>query len=139
MKLRLAYMFVVTIIAIVFLGVPAAGEDTSSKPAFVDLDGDGFNDQAPDLNNDGIPDQIVSKAQNETPKLSGLLGNILDEFFDGSSLLSKRERFDKLKFAARGISLHRGGFNCDEGFGPGNGIGLGAMSNSCPGGVCRPH
>ncbi len=119
-----------------------AEDNVESEEVFVDLDGDGFNDNIPDEDNNSIPDTAEDdKNLNEN---EGLLASSDSQFkpieslggFDLNSLLSNSEIFGKLEFLTRAQSCCRGGFEAGSDFGPGNGIGLGAVSG-CAGGVCH--
>ena len=120
-----------------------AGEKTGPPQdrRFVDLDGDGLNDNTPDLNHDGIPDFDIARAPE--PPMMTLRGaaNIFEQIEQTipvtSMYLSKSERFQSLRFCARSLLQCRGGFAAGEDFGPGNGIGQGALSGNCTGGICR--
>jgi len=108
---------------------------------FVDLDGDGLNDNVRDLDHDGIPD--FRKETAPEPPLITLRGatNIFKAIepsdSDVSLFLSNSERFGHLRFCTRALSQCRSGFASSEDFGPGNGIGQGALSGNCVGGICR--
>lgn len=132
------------VLFLAFIGLPLshlyADDSENSKPAFVDLDGDGFNDNAADADNNSIPDAAESDHNSNTESGSAFLafkpiesmGN-----FDLSSLLGNSEKFGKLKAAVSALSCCRGGLEPAENFGPGNGIGSGAVAGGCPGGVCH--
>ena len=112
--------------------------------AFEDLDGDGFNDRAPDRNRDGIPDASRPQDLDKASSLSEDAGVATDIFagkFDSptdlSDLLPNSERFARLKLACRALCSNRAGLDSD--FGPGEGIGVGAVfgaGGACSGGVC---
>ncbi|NIP41156.1 MAG: hypothetical protein GWN61_00280 [candidate division Zixibacteria bacterium] len=118
-----------------------AENNAESEEVFVDLDGDGFNDNIPDEDNNSIPDKAEDDKYSDQAEGSELMASA--EFkpieslgdFDPSSLLSNSELFGQLKFVTRAQSCFRGGFEAGSDFGPGNGIGLGAVSG-CAGGVC---
>ncbi|MBD3219062.1 MAG: hypothetical protein GF310_12375 [candidate division Zixibacteria bacterium] len=119
-----------------------ADDGIESKEVFVDLDGDGFNDNIPDEDNNSIPD--TAEDDKNLDENEGLLASSDSQFkpieglggFNLNSLLSNSEIFGKLKFLTRAQSCCRGGFEAGSDFGPGNGIGLGAVSG-CAGGVCH--
>jgi len=143
MRLATSKLLIVILFA-AFICLPLsllhADDAKDSKPAFVDLDGDGFNDNASDADNDRIPDQAQKGDDSGATQESGFkdfnpIQAISD--FDLSSLLANSEKFGKLKLIASAISCCRGGLEPDESFGPGNGIGSGAVSGGCPGGVCH--
>ena len=115
--------------------------DAGPLPAFVDHDGDGINDLYSDGNSNGIPDAFESDETADEPELTAALGDVFNfgEIAAGPSdeILSAYEGFCERKFRTRDLCRHRGGFNAGEEFGPGNGIGSGAMSGGCVGGVCQ--
>lgn len=144
---QLAYLSILGFISLAFILLPSsttlAEDEKTEKTVFVDLDGDGFNDNAPDENGDGIPDEMKSGKNKEKDQEAGSSGQIsaftplqdlgeytIDEYLPNS------ERFGRLEFTTRAQSSFRGGFDIDKSFGPGTGIGGGAMSG-CPGGVCH--
>jgi hypothetical protein len=144
---QLAYLSILCIISLAFILYPisiaSAEDDKTEKTVFVDLDGDGFDDNAPDENGDGIPDEMKSVKTEEAEQdiensgqlsafapLQDLGEYTIDEYLPNS------ERFGRLEFTTRAQSSFRGGFDIDENFGPGNGIGSGAISG-CAGGVCH--
>ena len=119
------------------------GEKTGppQNSRFVDLDGDGLNDNVRDLDHDGIPD--FRKETAPEPPLITLRGatNIFKAIepsdSDVSLFLSNSERFEHLKFCTRALSQCRSGFGSSEEFGPGIGIGQSTSSGGCAGGICR--
>ncbi|MFH1373713.1 MAG: hypothetical protein ABII79_07960 [bacterium] len=123
-------------------GVGAAENppDKAANAGFVDLDGDGLNDNLPDLNYDGIPD--FDKA--DQPAESFVSQSTISDFLNSMDsavprldlVLSNSDGFRGLMFQVRGLSQCRGGFGDDENFGPGYGIGQGAMKGGCVGGAC---
>jgi hypothetical protein len=132
------------ILLLVFIGLPItrlqAEDGDDSKPAFVDLDGDGFNDNASDADNNSIPDEAESNHDTEVePENAFLAFKPIESIgdFDLSSLLDNSEKFGKLKALTSAISCCRGGLEPGESFGPGNGIGSGAVAGGCPGGICH--
>lgn len=127
-----------------FIGLPLtnlyANDSENSKSAFVDLDGDGFNDNASDADNNSIPDEAESSHDLDSESGSAFLAFTPIESmgdFDLSSLLGNSEKFGKLRAAVSALSCCRGGLEPAENFGPGNGIGSGAVAGGCPGGVCH--
>jgi len=108
---------------------------------YIDLDGDGIDDNAPDSNGDGIPDfSAPSKESSRTPVKSAL-GDIFNspEMTKTDKLAELRsccERFSEVKFKVRAMALHRIGLNGTDPFGSGIGIGS-AASGACAGGVCH--
>ncbi|HWR82898.1 MAG TPA: hypothetical protein VN285_06330 [Candidatus Deferrimicrobium sp.] len=126
------------------------GEETSApqsnesqKTKFVDLDGDGFDDNLPDVNRDGIPEFMQFAPLIATAAISQ---NVIEFQAPSGHLdlgtglhLSNSQRFSQLEFCVRGITRHRGGFGTGDEFVPGSGIGQGTSTSTCAGGVCRPR
>lgn len=110
---------------------------------FVDLDGDGINDNLTDGNDDGIPDEFVGDAVKSGPELAasgGAMGGMFDavdvKTADPMANFSARERFKLRQRSVRDLCSFRGGFYAGEDFGPGNGIGAGTSGKVCVGGIC---
>ena len=116
------------------------------KPLFVDIDGDGFDDNTSDANNDGIPEfsntASLTEAREENPSTAS---KDLADFSFGSILaddgLSFSAQFKGLQFAARSLSRNRCSLDSDAGFGPGSGTRVGSTTGGmvCVGGVCQPR
>ncbi len=121
--------------------LPAEQRMSVSDTRFVDLDGDGLNDNIADQNDDGIPDfgkKVVSQRHFTVRGVTTDLFKGLETHQAPTELyLSKSDRFRSLKFCTRSLAQCRGGFTSGDEFGPGNGIGQGALSGHCAGGVCR--
>lgn len=142
---RILPIILTTIFIISLLQTAGFGaEDQKTDDSyFVDLDGDGFNDNAPDKNNDGIPDMAGpgylndGKADFEVEEEIINFGASLPVSDD---LLANSTKFNRHRFGARDLQQNRCGYDCDEGFGPGSGIGVGSLSGGggCEGGVCGP-
>lgn len=142
-------LLIIMLAALVFIlgGVAQAEQPPGEKTGppqnrrFVDLDGDGLNDNVRDLDHDGIPD--FRREMTPEPPLITLRGatNIFKEIelsdSDVSLFLSNSERFGYLRFCTRALSQCRSGFGSSEEFGPGSGIGQSTSSGGCAGGICR--
>jgi hypothetical protein len=120
-----------------------AEDQKTGNSYFVDLDGDGFNDNAPDKNNDGIPDMAGPEYLNDGRADFEAEEGIID--FGAclplsDELLANSTRFNRRRFGARDLLQNRCGYDCDEAFGSGSGIGIGSVrrSGGCEGGVCGP-
>ncbi|MBN2226214.1 MAG: hypothetical protein JW763_02500 [candidate division Zixibacteria bacterium] len=109
---------------------------------YVDLDGDGCNDNATDRNADGIPDATDRETAENSSAVSEATGFVnFDAGFSNPTVAPRNtsEKFARLSFTTRALCTNRGGFGAGDNFGPGNGIGIGALSaGGCSGGVCRP-
>jgi len=145
-NVKLLPVVLVTLVFVFFSSVPAeqapaSSVDRSENDRFVDLDGDGFNDNIGDLNNDGIPDFDRSSAFLQPaathPKVIDLSQAIPRSSSTVSLSFSNSQRFKSLKFCARALGRTRGGFSSGDEFGPGNGIGQSTSAGGCAGCVCR--
>ena len=135
-RLLIALSFLWLPAVIVFGSAPAV---FSLTPAvFVDCDGDGFDDNAPDDDLDGIPDEFECHSFISAP--AATLG--VSQMFTGGEprfTTPARSRssdgFGRRKFAARAVCENRLDF--DAGFGSSLGLGGGLGSGGgCAGGVC---
>jgi hypothetical protein len=112
---------------------------------FVDLDGDGFDDNATDSDNDGIPE--FSKQPSSGSQVSDNdsdFKSLADFSLPGLTATeetSTSAKFKGLQFSARSLMRNRCSLDSDAAFGPGNGIGMSSMSGGmvCAGGVCQPR
>jgi hypothetical protein len=123
------------------LGADKATEK-AEKPVFVDLDGDGFDDNAtPEDQNSTIDKPKFEATGNVSDTTTAMTG-----FFDfGSTMTPKSQLFlnNSSAFASakqRVVSglQHRGGFGSASDFGSGGDISSGAVIGGvCVGGVCH--
>jgi hypothetical protein len=117
--------------------VPASVCGTDLK-RFIDFDGDGFGDLAPDSDLDGIPDEFeahgfLSAATNGDLQAVKMFSVSLQA--GSSSEANKITAFGKREFATRGICITRSDF--DSGFSSGLGLGGGVGGGgACAGGIC---
>jgi hypothetical protein len=130
------------------LGAVAQSEQLPGEKAgppqnnrFVDLDGDGLNDNVRDFDHDGIPDFRKETAP-EPPLITlrsatNIFKAIEPSDSDVSLFLSNSERFEHLKFCTRALSQCRSGFGSSEEFGPGIGIDRSTSTGGCAGGICH--
>lgn len=144
LRAQTAFLLCLTGLILLF-GSPSLTAEPGKTP-FVDLDGDGFDDNVTDSNNDGIPDFKDSPspaASNPSDSYSDFKP-LADFSVPGSSAAqetSASSRFKGLQFSARSLMRNRCSLDSDAAFGPGNGIGMGSMSGGmvCVGGVCQPR
>ncbi|MDH3892259.1 MAG: hypothetical protein OEV49_14370 [candidate division Zixibacteria bacterium] len=116
-------------------GGPIWADDAAkSVEVFVDLDGDGFDDNESDVNKDGVPDQVVPVV---VPKM---LASAADVFGGQSTglpfkpvLFSKSQSFGQRKFVTRSVCISR--CSLTAGFMSNSGEDL-VGSEACPGGNC---
>jgi len=126
------------ILALGALLLPAAGHNAlaaNNIEAFVDFDGDGFDDNESDVNKDGVSDLIVPVVQ------PTILASADDLFGDGTVSASAEpakktnaQRFALRKFSTRAICVSRAGLKA--GFPDDKGTGTAAGAEACPGGNC---
>ena len=118
-----------------------AEEEIPDKIRFVDFDGDGINDNAPDEDSDGIPDNAdPDYVLDDAEEQSGLINfnAVLKPTAVDDALLTNYDKYGRREFCTRALSVNRCGFTSDEGFGGNIGIGLSAGGGGgCAGGVCR--
>jgi hypothetical protein len=135
---RCLYLLYV-ILAITAFGVSSA-TDTLPKTKYVDLDGDGFNDNIADNDENGIPDRYESESVEALAEMGSILGNVFNSEVNLDDLYTKSEKFNMRKFKTRALEQRCQGLGTKDDFGPGNGIGLGAVAGGggCAGGVCGP-
>jgi len=107
-------------------------------PGYVDLDGDGFDDNAPDTDLDGIPDEFEAHGFVST-QIDGL--QVAPMFAgqapapDASPKAKTGEIFGRRKFTTRGLAENRSDFDIGFGSSLGLGAGLGG-GGACAGGIC---
>jgi hypothetical protein len=126
------------ILIITSTGNMAMAEALPETP-YVDLDGDGFDDNIADNNENGIPDRFESKPAEALAEMSGLLGNVFNTDVNLDDLRTKSEKFKMRKFKTRALKQRCQGLGAEDDFGSGGGLNLGsAGGGGCAGGVCRP-
>ncbi len=143
-NIRKSFPMILVVIGLFLMpGVTPAYQNNQDKPAFIDLDGDGFNDLAADSDDNGIPDEIESHPADQPKPMESQLGEVFNTEamadMEIDLLLSFSDGFDRRSFRTRDLISHRGGFNSGESFGPGSGIGLGALVTGCVGPGCVAH
>jgi hypothetical protein len=137
--MRWIFVFFAFLLALA-VSAAAASEEALPRTPFVDLDGDGFNDNIADNNDNGIPDRFESKPAEALAEMGSLLGNVFNTGVNLDDLRTTAEKFTMRKFETRSLVQRCQGLGSEDDFGPGNGIGLGAISGGggCAGGVCGP-
>lgn len=129
------------IFGLVFVSAPAMQAQTCNGNGsnFVDLDGDGFNDNAPDADGDGIPnglDEDYVKPEDGTGQQKGQLGGNKGEGMAQTKTMTKEQKFNKLQAAAGAANQHRNGASgsmSGSGTGVCDGTGGGSGSGVCDG------
>ena len=149
MKTKNILLTAFAILGLVMLTTPVTQAQTcdGNGSNFVDLNGDGFNDNAPDFDGDGIPNGLdadyVKNAQDGTGYQKGKLGENKGLGMAQNMTMTKSQMFNRLQ-AARGSMFQKrlgalGGMN-GSGAGVCDGTG-GGMAGSGTG-VCDgtgPH
>lgn len=134
-----------TALALVAFSVPSDGQaEEAEKTVFIDLDGDGFDDNLADSDENGIPDDAEpdeSESDNDNSAV-GMIATlnpieVSSEDLSLDQVLTNSEKFGKREFKCRDQSCFRGGFDAGQDFGPGNGISSAAVSSGCAGGICH--
>jgi hypothetical protein len=125
-------------LAAILAGNPSMAADPM---AYVDLDGDGFNDNDLDADGDGIPDEFEPGYVPEIDEgeAAGIFADleVAPVETETTVLLETNEDvFGRLSFLTRNICENRCVFDAD--FGSGLGIAV-AAGGACAGGVCRPR
>lgn len=140
----------VMIAALLVWAVPVLADDgqdvqtkKSAAESFIDLDGDGFNDNAEDQDLDGIPNDVDPDYVKPEPQHASEFEDYfaLDDVPGAPkidlSILNNAQRFCRLQMSVRSLAQCRGAFESANEFGVGDGIGSGAVGGGvCQGGVC---
>lgn len=133
-------IFILLLSLMILIAWPVVADDQIA--VFIDLDGDGLNDNETDSDSDGIPDSAekvndFQRVKQDTGK-QGILTFEAEGFDNTTSLASNSDTFSLLNKTSCVIAKSRGGFGSGGEFGPGNGIGIGAVSSGgCVGGICH--
>ena len=124
--------------ALFYAGLTGASE-VSSRISFVDLDGDGFNDNFADDNDNAIPDRFESKTAPDSTETGSLLGDVFNIDVNLDELRTTTQKFKMRQFRTRSLVQRCRALGEEEAFGPVNDSGIGAVGGGgCAGGVCRP-
>ena len=103
MKTKNILITAFAILGLVMLTAPASQAQTCNGTGrnFVDLDGDGFNDNAPDHDNDGIPNGLdedyIKNAQNGSGYQIGKNDENPGEGMKQSKTMTKSQKFNRFK------------------------------------------
>ena len=111
-----------------------------NETPFVDLDGDGINDYLADTDADGVPDKLTPPTSAGSPKIAaatGIFATSMEDLQAPAPTMANSLEFGKRFGSSKALAGNRGGFGSGDDFGPGNGIGIGAISGgTCVGGIC---
>ena len=114
---------------------------TAEEIIFIDLDGDGLDDNIGDKNSDGIPDfpdvEIPQFNDTEITGGTGIFSSMPITEVDISDITPYSEIFGQHSFCVRNLCTSRGGFSSSDGFGPDNGLSGGSFGSVCVGPLCH--
>lgn len=135
----LGMFFILLILSPTNHNIVFAEEILEHEDYFIDLDGDGFNDNTQDTNNkkgsDDYSDANQSDSQSDDNN-SNLVSLDFGQNRNYEEILSNSEKFNLKMFSTRAHSLNRCESGAEMGGNPGNGIGTGFINNVCVGGIC---
>lgn len=103
MKIKNIMLTALAIIGLAMLTTPATQAQTCDGTGsnFVDLNGDGFNDNAPDHDGDGIPNGLdadyVKNAQDGSGYQKGELGKNQSRAMAQNKTMTKSQKFNRLQ------------------------------------------
>jgi hypothetical protein len=148
MKLKNIMLTALTIVGLAMLTSPAIQAQTCDGTGtnFVDLNGDGFNDNAPDHDGDGIPNGLdadyVKGAQDGSGYQKGMLGENQGQKMAQNKTMTKSQKFNRLQSFEGNMFQKRlgalGGMNgSGAGVCDGSGGGMAGGSGVCDG--TGPH
>ncbi len=128
--MKLKYFLLSIIMALVFSFTVQAG-----GRYFIDLDGDGFNDNIIDYDNNNIPDEFQSKVKELKTFTRTFTFSPTTLFADKSkeTQLTVSQQFSLHQFKARILSKCRSNFDSD--FNSGQSVSS-SSSSGCVGGIC---
>ena len=147
MRTRNVLLAAFALLSLVILTTPAIQAQTCDGTGtnFIDLNGDGFNDNAPDHDNDGIPNGLdadyVKNAQDGSGYQKGKLGENQSEGMLQNKTMTKSQKFNRLQ-AFNGDMFQKRLHNFGEMKGSGAGVCDGTGSGLAGSGVCDgtgPH
>ncbi|MFH2035147.1 MAG: hypothetical protein ABIJ45_01990 [Candidatus Zixiibacteriota bacterium] len=134
------FIHFLTFIILLISPIAVFSENIELKP-FVDIDGDGFDDNIADDDGDAIPNTAdpdfmeVPEPQNESSNFINFSG-ALEAAGRTVDLSENSDKFGELSFNTRALTKNRCAFTSEDGFG-GEGVSVGAGGGACAGGVCR--
>jgi hypothetical protein len=145
----LGISFLILVIFSFLAPVPEILARDKAARTFVDYDGDGFDDNAPDADGDGIPTSVENPSSAESaieaiPADTHPVGMFDLPGGNATAMdieLSNSGAFGSRHFVARSLSQNRCSLDSDVGFGASvtSGIGITSGGMVCSGGVCHPR
>ncbi len=135
-------LIILTILLVSSLPIQAAENIPGKNNRFIDLDGDGFDDNMQDIDNDGIPDITDNVTFQEPEKTvtsigTGIFSKIEAAPVNLSLYTVNSQRFASLKCCTLSLMQNRGGFGATDDFGPATGMNQGSGGGNCSGGICH--
>ncbi|MBD3404098.1 hypothetical protein GF420_14495 [candidate division GN15 bacterium] len=132
-------IFLLLVLCLFSLTSIAYAAEDSPASAFVDRDGDGFNDNVTDSDNDGIPDFAEATHAAESMASEGAGAGFFSELAAETAFethLSAIERFALREFTTRSLNSCRSDLarSFDGSGGPGTTLAGGG--GNCVGGIC---
>ena len=143
MRIRNILLTTLAILGLALLASPGTEAQTCNGGGknFVDLNGDGFNDNAPDLDGDGIPNGLdpdyVKSAGVGTGYQNGKLGANKEQGTVNKQTRTRAQKFTRLQSATGEVSRNRVGAKNGSAAGVCNGTGQGTGTGVCDG--TGPH
>jgi len=147
MKIRNLILTAIVMLGLIMVTAPSAWAQTcdGNGTNFIDLNGDGFNDNAPDHDGDGIPNGLdpdyIKHAQDGTGYQKGKIGENQGQGMLQEKAMTKTQKFERLQAFEGSMFQHR-----IRAFGDMNGSGTGICDGTGGGmngsGVCDgtgPH
>jgi hypothetical protein len=114
---------------------------TAEEYIFVDLDGDGLDDNIGDKDSDGIPDfSDEMEPQSDEAEVTGgtgIFSSMPIAKVDVMEITPCSKMYGQYSFSTRNLSTNRGGFSSSDGFGPENGLSGSSFGGVCVGPLCH--
>ena len=137
--LKSGMLFLLTLIIIFFSSHSIAENDSAKKAVFIDLDGDGFNDNTTDFDNDRFSSALnqggKEMGSESESKFTGFVSFEAGFNSEFSLSMSKRDKFELKKSFAKALGVCRGESGANFG-GSVEGASGSGQTNGCVGGVC---
>ena len=141
-ELKITPLLAILTLLISSLTIQAAEKTQGNNYRFIDLDGDGFDDNMKDIDNDGIPDMSDNTTSPSTPKATTSIGTGIFSKVEAAPIsvnlyTINSQRFASLKCCTLSLMQNRGGFGAADDFGPATGMNQGSGGGNCSGGICH--
>ncbi len=141
MRFRLCIVFFFSAVMFFLFAMPGlTAEKDKEKTRFVDLDGDGINDNEADKNGNTIPDRFEAlKDSGDDAAARSILGNVFNSDITRKTvedLKTRSDKFGSLLFKTRGLPQRCCSFGTEDEFGQRSVAGISTGGTGCVGGVC---